>query len=177
MALGASSRWLAVVAAVAGHACALHSAPPGWLPQVNDLPRWSRGAWIEVEPVRGAGRKAAGELIAVGEDEIQVLTAAGLRAIPAAQVASATLVLYDPEDSSGLGLALSLTHGWFLPLTFIPWVAISSGESSAPLLRHPPWALSSFRPYSRFPQGLPPGLRPGDLGPLERPTSPPRWRS
>jgi hypothetical protein len=162
----ARGRWLALVAALAGQACALHSAPSGWLPREKDLPRWSRGAWIEVEPVPGAGRKAAGELIALGEDEIHVLTEAGLRAIPAAQVASATLVLYDPDDSGGWGLALSLTHGRYLPLTLIPWMAISTGESHAPLLRHPPWALSSFRPYARFPQGLPPGLKPKDLGPL-----------
>ena len=74
MAPGARSRWLAVVAALFGHACAVHSAPPGWLPKAKDLPRWSRGAWIQVEPVRGAGRRAAGELIAVGQDEIHVLT-------------------------------------------------------------------------------------------------------
>jgi hypothetical protein len=164
----ASWRRLAVAAALAGQACAMHSAPAGWLPKAKDLPRWCRGAWIDVEPVRGAGRRAAGELIAVGGDEIHVLTADGLRAIPAASIAAATLVLYDADDSGGWGFALSLTHGWYLPLTLIPWLAISSGEAHAPLLRHPPWALSSFRPYARFPQGLPPGLRPKDLGPLER---------
>jgi len=167
MELRASPRWLAVVAALFGHACAVHSAPPGWLPKVKDLPRWSRGAWIEVEPVPGAGRKAAGELIAVAEDEIHVLTRDGLRAVPTASVAAATLVLYDADDGSGLGV-LSLTHGWFMPFTLIPWAAISAGESHAPLLRHPPWDISAFRPYARFPQGLPPGLKPKDLGPLPR---------
>jgi hypothetical protein len=174
MARRARSRWLAVVAALSANGCALHSAPPGWLPDVKDLPRWSRGAWIQVEPRRGTGRRAAGELIAVGESELHVLTREGLLTIAAPDVASASLVLYDADDSGGLGLLWSLTHGRYFPFTIIPWMAISSGESNAPILRHPPWTLESFRPYARFPQGLPPGLAPAALGPLERPT---RWRS
>jgi hypothetical protein len=170
----ASWRRLALGAALAAQGCALHSAPPGWLPAAKDLPRWCRGAWIEVDSDQGRARRTAGELIAVGANEIHVLTDAGLRAVLVAEVRSATLVLYDGAGGGGGWLALSLTHGRFLPLTVIPWAAISNGESYAPLLHHPPWTLEAFRPYARFPQGLPPDLRPGDLGPLLKP---PRWRS
>jgi hypothetical protein len=153
-----ASGLVVIVAAFCAQACTIHMAPPGWLPRVGDLPTWSRGAWIEVARVRGAGPRVMGELIAVGDGELHVLS----------QVASASLMLYANEDSGGLGLLWSLTHGRFLLFTLIPWMAIASGESNAPRLQHPPWDLPSFRPYSRFPQGLPPGLGPQDLGPLRR---------
>ncbi|HEX6739774.1 MAG TPA: hypothetical protein VF310_15955, partial [Vicinamibacteria bacterium] len=79
-----SWRRLALAAALAAQGCAVHSAPPGWLPAAKDLPRWCRGAWIDVDP--GPGRKIVGELIAVGPDGIHVLTEAGLRAVPAAEI-------------------------------------------------------------------------------------------
>jgi hypothetical protein len=157
-----------IVAALSAPACAVHMAPPGWLPRVKELPSWSRGAWIEVARVRGAGPRVMGELIAVGDGELHVLSEDGLRAVPASQVASASLMLYASDDIGGLGLLWSLTHGRFLIFTMIPWMAIASGESYAPRLHHPPWALPAFRPYSRFPQGLPPGLDAKDLGPLRR---------
>jgi hypothetical protein len=159
--------WL-LVAALSAQACAVHTSPPGWLPQVRELPSWSRGAWIDVARVRGGGTRVMGELIAVGPDELHVLTEDGLRAVPVSQVASATLMLYASEDSGGLGLLWSLSHGRFLIFTLIPWMAIASGESYAPRLQHPPWTLPAFRPYSRFPQGLPPGLAAQALGPLRR---------
>ena len=169
MASRASRWWLAVGAVCAGSACAARSAPEGWLPPAKDLPRWTRGAWIEVKPAGGAQRRVAGELIAVGADELHVLTTDGVRTVASSGVAAATLILYQAEDSGGFGLAISLTHGRYLPLTLIPWLAIGSGELAAPRLRHPPGTLESFRPYARFPQGLPEGLAPAELGPLARP--------
>jgi hypothetical protein len=162
------ARALAAAAALAGNACAVHTAPPGWLPRVRELPQHARGAWITIEQERGAGPRVMGELIAAGEDELHVLTEDGLRAVPASKVASATLMLYASDDSGGLGLLWSLTHGRYLIFTIIPWMAIASAESYAPRLQHPPWALADFRRYSRFPQGLPPGVHGQDLGPLRR---------
>jgi hypothetical protein len=164
MAPPARWRWLAAAAALCGQACAAHTAPPRWLPEAKDLPRWSRGAWLQVQP-RGGGGRLDGELIAVGPGAVHLLTERGLRVVPMARVASATLVLYEPEGNGGAGL-LVLTHGFYLVFTAIPWIAIDAGASRAPRLEHPPWPLESFRPYARFPQGLPPALTPADLGPL-----------
>ena len=162
-------RWaLGPALVVATSACAANPAPRGWLPKAQDVPRWSRGHWIVIEHTHGGGTVVEGELIAMNEREIHVLTTIGLRALPVPHARRATLALYRSEGGRtfGKGFLWSLTHGWLLPFTIVPWIALSIGEDGAPILRHPPRPLGSFRPFARFPQGLPPGLEPADLGPL-----------
>ncbi len=68
---------------------------------------------------------AGGELIAVAEDRIHVLTETGLRSVSLSTIHRATVALYgsSAEEIGLLGTFLSLSHGWWFPVTLPMWGA------------------------------------------------------
>lgn len=152
--------------------CATSPAPKGWLPPAERVAQDPRGAWIKVE--RPGHRALDGELIAVGDDGVSILTAQGLVVIPSGTIKRATLAFHADETSrintwGALGALSTASHGAYLVFTLPIWAAVATAtghaESRAPLVVHPPAELASFRKYARFPQGLPAGLDPAALGP------------
>jgi hypothetical protein len=138
--------------------------------------RAARGGWITVEgnqPSNGNRRMmlAEGELIAVDESTIHVLTAGGLRSVRLEPGLRMRVVRYRSASSSLAWWAVAggvstLSHGGFLILTAPMWaiggVIAATAESRAAIARDPVGARS----FARFPQGLPPGLDPKTLGML-----------
>lgn len=166
MSASRSRRLGALLAVIALGGCATNPAPVGWLPRAEQLPRSARGAWIVLNADMGRGG-TGGELIAVGEDRVFILTEAGLRSIPRSDVRHGTLALYETNAGKTAAASLiTLTHGRFLLLTAPMWFALAIGESREPLLPVRQESLDSIRKYARFPQGLPPDLDPASLGPL-----------
>jgi hypothetical protein len=155
-------RFAAVLAAATLNACAVNPAPRGWLPRAEELPQETRGAWIAV---RGKNLLVEGELIAVSEERVQVLTRFRLEDVPLAQVRGATVALYDPPNVAG-GALIVLTHGYWAVFTLPLWLGLAAGASREPLLEVSGAELPAVARYARFPQGLPPGVGAAGLGPL-----------
>jgi hypothetical protein len=159
-------------------ACAKSTAPPGWLPEPSEAPPDLYGGWVVVWSSEAGRRQAAqGELIAVEEDTVFVLSARGLIAIPRAHITAATLTAYFPDTRriSGwgiLGTLSTLSHGIGLILSAPVWIigstAAASSVSREPRLEYPqqPWEV--LRMYARFPQGLPEGIERSPLRPKGR---------
>jgi len=168
-------RWAAVAllaSTLAG--CASNPAPQTWRPEPREAQRSVRGGWIALDCKEPAKRRVEGELIAVDDDALHVLTAEGLRAVPRAEVRKARLVGYGDESGAlgawmALGTLSTLSHGAYLILTApLLWLT-GGGASVADESRGGFIPEAQFRAYARFPQGLPPGLDLATLGELSPP--------
>jgi hypothetical protein len=176
-----SVRLLVVAAALAFlPACAVltgafkesSGAPSGWLPSADEVGRSGRGAWITIRDAGPRKTTTAGELIAIADDRVHVLTVGGLRTVPAAEIHSAVVALYASGADAQVGASfLTLSHGYWQIFTTPLWWGLVHDTSRAPLVKHPPLPLDGLARFARFPAGLPPGLEPGSLGPLARPRS------
>src|SRR5206468_9006902 len=87
----------ALVAALASAlaACVSSPAPAGWRPRPPEVQSRPCGAWIRLQ--RGQDKRAGvveGELIAVSDDHVYVLTRSELLGVPPAAVTSARLEKY-----------------------------------------------------------------------------------
>ena len=168
---GHSRAWLLLCAAAAA-GCATSSAPRGFLRPPLEAQRSAYGGWIEValarQPHARTEETLSGELIAVGDDSIFVLGAAGLRAVAVPRIARARLMAYDAQYGALaswtlLGVLSTASHGVGLILSAPVWIvagsAATAAQSHAPLrVVTRPGELPSLRPFARFPQGLPPSL-------------------
>jgi hypothetical protein len=171
-------RALAALLAFSMTACAANPAPLGWLPRAEQAQSRACGGWITLQSAKGATPpRASGELIAVSEDRIYVLTDSGLLDLPQASVTKATLAAYASGAGvlggwAALGTISTLSHGAILVLTAPLWIIAGSvaaaSESKVALHRHPPTPLVQLRPWARFPQGLPAGFGDPGRGPLAR---------
>jgi hypothetical protein len=144
-------------------ACANNPAPSGWLPTPDDAPQDPYGAWIVVQHARG---ETDGELIAVHEDSVFVLTQSGrLAGFAHGGINQARIAYFDAQ---WVGLAVwtfvgslaTISNGYFagftLPLWLIAGPIATASQSRAPLesvKRESQWA--EMRMYARFPQGMP----------------------
>lgn len=143
--------------------CFRTSAPPDFLPTVQQATREAYGGWIRVDDRND--RRIEGELLAATQDTLHVLSTSGWVAMPVDQVRVATLTAYDlsirPIAAWGVvGMVSTISHGFFLILTAPIWIITSSAAaasaSRAPRIRTAePVRLASF---ARFPQGLPPDI-------------------
>jgi hypothetical protein len=173
-------------------------APDGWLPRAEQAQRDPYGGWIAVIAGRGPGDlppavpasplikkgkmfEVSGELLAVDQDSLYVLTAdAVVCAVSLAAITRAKATAYDPRVGpvrrwAALGTVSAVGQGAGMLLTLPLWLIVGLPAASAHgakahiVLRadggqfprggkcRPDWA--ALRPYARFPQGPPPELR------------------
>jgi len=176
----ASNPSSALVAVVLLVGCATNTAPPRFLPNPVEAQTQAWGGWIEISYVEnGAQRRAEGELIAVTRDSVWVLgTDGGAGAVvPTTQVRSGQLTAYDAQGgkvagAAFLGTVSTISNGAFLILTAPLWIitgsVAASHQTHAPERSFPPLLWSELAAFARFPQGMPAGLRLGDLRPKAR---------
>ena len=160
-------------------ACAANSAPAGFLPKPVEAQQLAFGGWIELT-LKGGPRDSArveGELIAVSADTVWVLTIAGARAVPTASVGRGKLTGYDSESGEVAtavlgGAVMTFTNGAFLVFTAPMWIIggliTEANQAALPVKEIPRDAWVDLRPFARFPQGMPPGVKIGDLKPRSR---------
>jgi hypothetical protein len=155
---------LAVVVAVPAAGCAINPAPSGTLVTAEAMQRTAFGGYILVEHRNGA--KTRGELLAVGDGQVHVQTAVGPRTLAIAEVYSMRLAAYQTDQAilTGWGLAgtlSTLTHGYLLVISGPVWLLatgfVAGIESRAALVDFPGEPLEHFRPWARYPQGMPVG--------------------
>ena len=156
--------------------CAGNPTPELWRPSAAQALHVTRGSWIVVEPRPAEAdtiemSNVAGELIAIDDDAIHVLTASGLRSVARSSPHRITVV---GHGTPGVGMTVwaiaggvsTLSHGGFLLFTAPMWAVVGTwaalNESGAGEVHDENLA----RAFARFPQGLPPGFDPQTLGPL-----------
>ena len=155
-----------LAALVAG--CASSNAPPAFLPNASEAQWNPRGGWITVRyGAADPGEELDGELLAVEEDSLYVLTNGGPRSAPITQVRRAELWRYGSEYGglaawTVLGALSTASNGYYAGITLPLWILggtiSTAGQSRAPRLTRPGDSWTRFRAFARFPQGLPPNL-------------------
>lgn len=144
--------------------CASSIAPKGWLPNPQEVQSQAFGAWMAIEHGSEAGTKISnGELIAVQERNVYLLTMDGPEVISIDKVQNAKLALYKEKRRVGLwaiiGTLSTLSHGWGLIFTAPTWIIVgiasASGESKSGLLKYSDSSWDEIKKYARFPQGIP----------------------
>jgi len=167
----------ALLALLAGLACAHNPAPAGMLPSAEDLAVSPFGSYILVHKKNGT--ETGGELLAVQDGEVHVRSDAGVRIIPAGEIESMRAAVYQTGQGvmgiwGLLGTASTFSHGFALILSAPIWIigtSISAAvESRAALIDYPDQPLRAFAKFSRYPQGMPVAARPSWTAP---PPSPP----
>jgi hypothetical protein len=112
-----------------------------------------------------------GELIAISPQTVWVL-GDGLVTIPTSSIQAATAGVFKTDQDAYvawtvLGALSTLSHGVFLVFSLPVWLLAGFPMASYELRRGEVdgWAtgVDSFRPYARFPQGMPAGLEAVDL--------------
>lgn len=175
----------AIVTLVSQCGCAASMAPHGWLPYAQEAQREGYGGWIEV--VAGATPSyplLSGELLAISDDSVLVLTSVGVGSRALADVLHATVEGYDPRSGdiarmTLTGTVASISTGVGLILMAPLWIivgsistaalshdgqvtvdasrpAASGGAGHAGAARRRTW--QDMRLFARFPQGMPAGL-------------------
>jgi hypothetical protein len=166
---------LAAVACISS--CAGNPVPQQWRPEAAAAQRTPHGGWIVIEREVPAGAASKGrpivqgELIAVDESALHVLTSDGLQSVPRAAAHRITLTAYRAPAGALVAWAVAggvstLSHGGYLLLTAPMWAVAGlvaySMEKGAGVIHDP----AAARRFARFPQGLPPGLDAASLGAL-----------
>lgn len=187
-------RWVVLLVAWAGTACAHNSAPPGFLPDPREAQTEATGAWIELTRGPAPEGRVRGELFAVTEDTVWVRVLSDtVLSVPTASVTGGQMVEYDSQygrvgAATLLGTLSTISNGFFLVLTAPLWILGGTlgmaAQSRAPVHRLPPGRWTDLVPFARFPQGLPTRLEPIALRRLpppsaglarERWSTPPVW--
>jgi hypothetical protein len=171
--------------------CASYHAPDGWLPKREQVPSDPYGGWIYLEMGTELESIVQGEFIGLADSCLYVLTSEGMVRAPFDRVSKADIRVHEVDAAlfstwGGLGTLSTLTHGFGLiftaPLWIGMWIGTSNAEASAGLYSYREDALPSdilhqraakswfhrFARYSRFPQGIPPGLELGKLKPRQK---------
>jgi hypothetical protein len=160
--------------------CATNTAPSHFLPSPADAQTQAFGGWIELR-FASTGRDSAvdGELLAATSDSVWVLTGTGWVVTPTATVRQGKLTAYDSRWGAVAGYTLmgvlsTISNGWYLVLTAPVWVitgtVAGANQSHAPERKTPPLRWSELSAFARFPQGMPPDIRLGDLRPKLSPS-------
>jgi hypothetical protein len=162
--------------------CASTMAPRDRLPRAIDAGRDARGGWAVLDLGPAVPRRIMGELIAVEQDSVCVLTESGFTSVARTEIARARVAGFESTwpllaGWTAVGTASTLSHGFGLVLSAPIWLIAGTlstiDASRAGILRHPPRDWSELAPYARFPQGLPAELRSGSLSGAWPPPAPP----
>ena len=165
--------------------CVGTRGPTSHLDKPDEAARHAHGGWTEVE---GSGvRRVTGELIAVSADSLWVLAegqlsagppeAYGLLGMSWSEVRKCTIVAYNSGASTvtgvtALGTLSTASHGFILifsaPLWILTGSIASHQQRGSVIWEYPGDDLVRLRAFSRFPQGIPPGLDRSILRPRPR---------
>lgn len=183
LAAGARSRRAAMTAGglcaalcLALFGCTRSPAPRAWLASPAAAESTAYGGWVVVELGKPRQKEAlSGELIAIDEDSLFVLSGSTLVAVKMGETKQVTLWGYDSRWGSValwtiVGALSTASHGWALAATFpllwvLPGTLITGSASRNAVVTVPKRPWTALQPFSRFPQGLPSNLNRDSLLP------------
>lgn len=132
---------------------------------LENVQRDGRGGWVVLAR---AGKPALeGELIALGDDVLDVLDHDQLIRVPRVEIASLEVWAWPTSPGAvgvygGLGTISTISNGVFLVFTAPAWLVTTAitavHESRASLYRYPGDSWNRLAIWARFPQGLPAGV-------------------
>jgi hypothetical protein len=168
-----STKYLWVVCLIFLVSCASVRAPHGWVPSREKVKTDAFGGWIGVTD--SSKVLLQGELIAMSDDSVFVLTKEGFRGVAKSRILSARLIIYNTTEGSYalwtfVGTLFTLTNGTFavltLPAMLISGIASTSTEAKrVNYVDYPANNWELLGRYARFPQGLPSDLETSSLTP------------
>ena len=161
--------------------CATVKTPSGFLPGVKEVETSTYGGWMVViyTSAEESVTKTAtgGELIAIQNDSVFLLSPETLSIIPTDFIEQTILVFHKNKTEGfalwgGLGTLSTISHGWFLflsaPLWIITGITATITEAKRPnTLEYPGSTWQEMNKFARFPQGIPEGLNPKNLLPKQ----------
>jgi len=157
-----------VLLIVAG--CSSVKAPWRSVPRRPQLEYEAYGGWIHLNQIVGEKTfEFEGELISIQPDTIYFLTSAGdITSLANNDVTTARLILFKTDEGTfalwaSIGALSTVSHGYGLVYSLPMWLLVGRGTTSGEVKRlnyldYPKNSFNDFKPYSRFPQGLPVGL-------------------
>lgn len=158
----------AVILVLLSLGCSSAPTPDGYLEHPDDVAGSPYGGWIQILPEQEHASDTVGELIAVDNDSLYVLTIIGLHRVAVDDVRDAKLYWFAPDSElMGLWMAMgtlsTISHGYFLSLTAPAWLLIGGASVHANeqggRIRYPSaHSLRELSMYARFPQGMPSNL-------------------
>ena len=141
--------------------CATTNAPSDWLSEPEQIASNGYGGWVDI---KARESHIAGELIAISTDTVFVADRE-FHAVCSKDILSARLVTYDASSMAVyviLGTLLTISNGGFLIITAPMWLIggsiAAASRSYDPIIDYPEKSLANFKPFARYPQGLPPDL-------------------
>ncbi|MBE0645879.1 MAG: hypothetical protein IH600_17495 [Bacteroidetes bacterium] len=138
---------------------------PGYIPEVEDIDVNPYGGYLEI--TNAQGQTAEGELIAIDDEKVTILVDPAtpketLRTMAIEHMYRYRLHYAQPVDYTWtipLFSLFTITHGWFLVLTFpvnlITTIAVTVGGETAFRYTEKEISLQDLRMFARFPQGMP----------------------
>jgi len=142
--------------------CATRYAPRGWTPQLSEAQTQAYGGWVTVTHLE-KDIKISGELIAVEDEMIYVLSDSGIHEVFLKDIKKLQLEVYwEKQRTLGwgiLGAISTLSHGWgsiiSAPTWIIATVSAVPTEANSGLIVQSRKKMVDLRPFARFPQGFP----------------------
>jgi hypothetical protein len=159
---------------LASAGCARPPGPVGVVPYAKEAAQDPYGSWARLHAREGADVPEHGELLAVDQDSLYVLTGTGVQGVALRALERVEAWPYDPDVGilavhTMTGLVSTLSHGWGLILSAPTWMlfgsAVGSVESRSSRVVIGPGDLPALAGHVRFPAGWPPGLARADLRP------------
>lgn len=149
--------WLVLTMGSTG--CRSSNAPRAYRQPAAISAKRVSGSWVQVRST--GGTVTSGELLAAG-DTVWVIADSTLTPVPRDSVRDVTLTRYDPRGRdlgvlTVLGIASTISHGWWLILTAPTW-AIGGASAVAAESHRAIWKtsdVSKLTLWSRFPAGIP----------------------
>ena len=139
---------------------------PGYIPEVEELGEEVYGAYIKITTISGS--KYSGELLAIDEDSIIILSTSRksdrqwIVVKNQSEVHDYTIRYAQPKNYDALipvSMLFSLSHGYLLiftmPINLIVTGAVASGGANSFQYDKRDISLKEARLFARFPQGLP----------------------
>ncbi|HZL84220.1 MAG TPA: hypothetical protein VFD07_02455 [Candidatus Krumholzibacteria bacterium] len=116
--------------------CATNTAPPGWLPDAEEIQSSPHGAWVTIRLVeQREGQAFHGELIAMHPDSIFMLNADGLLGFPSSDVDNIKVTFFDIDAGPALwttvGAVSAVSHGWYGVFTLPIWIFVGGSTSAS----------------------------------------------
>ena len=150
--------------------------PSGYVPGIKEVSSGVYGAWIKVkafsDSIENLSLELSGELIAVSNDSLYVLTEVDLIALHRDRISGASLYLFRSRNlpmfgflgliPTFIGIVASADYGagfFVLGLPLLTTTVLQAVLKGNSVLLYPEKAtMDDLVKYARYPQGLPPGI-------------------
>jgi|GEM_PF-4887989 hypothetical protein len=164
--------------------CQNSMIPRAYMPQPSMAEKSSTGSWIVIQMQQdlplSRPTEISGELIAIENDTVYLLTSSAFLKIHQGAVTTAVLYPFKPQSATvsfitGLSLLPTMIGAIIRPdpgvallIIGIPLLVtgtiMSMNELYGNVMKYPlKYSLKDLGRFSRFPQGMPPDLDPGNL--------------